>query len=245
MMARCQLREACGQAGYALLMGIFMTATILILVAVAAPVLLTQGQREKEEELIWRGQQYARGIKLYYRKHGRFPQSLDDITKPKNNLRFLRQQYKDPMNREDGSWRLIYIGPNGQLIGSVKHRAPLHMPAAPAAPGTPQQPNAPAAAPPTNPPQEKDKDKDKDKEKDQANPEGPAPAGPVFGGSIIGVGSKVKRPSVRIYDGGTTYREWEFLWDPTKEAAATVGPPGTHLPTAVPPNRPHMPARPE
>ena len=47
--------------------------------------------------MIWRGRQYVRGIKLYYRKTGRFPTSMDDLTKPKlGSLRFMRQAYKDP-----------------------------------------------------------------------------------------------------------------------------------------------------
>jgi hypothetical protein len=34
----------------------------------------------------------------------------------------MRQAYKDPMNRVDGSWRLIYLGPGGVLVGSLKMR---------------------------------------------------------------------------------------------------------------------------
>src|SRR5260370_41545939 len=67
--------------------------------------------------MIWRGKQYVRGIKLFYRKNGRFPTSVDDLVKPKvGSLRFMRQAYKDPMNKEDGTWRMIYVGPAGQLI---------------------------------------------------------------------------------------------------------------------------------
>ena len=109
------------QQGYALLLVIFMATMLLIFATMAAPNIKTEGQREKEKEMIWRGRQYARAVKLYYRKMGRFPTSLDDLTKPKiGSLRFLRQPYKDPMNAQDGSWRLIYVGPAGQLIGSLK-----------------------------------------------------------------------------------------------------------------------------
>src|SRR3989442_694133 len=63
---------------------------------------------------------------------GRFPTSLEDLTKPKvGSLRFMRQAYKDPMNKEDGSWRLIYVGAAGQLIGSLKpHPNNLQLPQA-------------------------------------------------------------------------------------------------------------------
>src|SRR5713101_3428295 len=98
------------ESGYALLMVVFFAAVMLISVAVAAPNLLTQDKREKEDELIWRGGQYARAVRFYYRKNGRFPQSLEELTQAHNQIRFLRKPYKDPMNNEDGSWRLIYVG---------------------------------------------------------------------------------------------------------------------------------------
>jgi hypothetical protein len=108
------------QGGYALLLVVFLTALLVVGTMSIGLRILTEGKREKEQEMIWRGQQYTRGIKLYYRKLGRFPTSMDDLTKPKiGNIRFMRQAYKDPMNKEDGSWRLIYVGPAGQLIGSL------------------------------------------------------------------------------------------------------------------------------
>lgn len=114
-----------GERGYALLLVVFMATALLVLAMMVAPNILTEGKREKEKEMIWRGKQYARGVKLYRLKMGRFPTSLDDLTKPKvGSLRFLRQPYKDPMNKEDGSWRLIYVGPAGQLIGSLKPQQP-------------------------------------------------------------------------------------------------------------------------
>jgi hypothetical protein len=125
------------ERGYALMMVVFFTALMLITVMVAAPRILLEGKREKEKEMIWRGHQYTRGVKLYYRKMGRFPTSLDDLTKPKTgSLRFMRQAYKDPMNGEDGSWRLIYVGPAGQLIGSLKPPQTLQLAAGGAGLGT-------------------------------------------------------------------------------------------------------------
>jgi hypothetical protein len=109
------------KSGYALMMVMFLTSVLLVSAMVAAPYIRTERQREKEQEMIWRGKQYVRGIKLYYRKMGRFPTSTEDLTKPKlGSLRFMRQAYKEPMNKEDGSWRFIYVGPSGQLIGSLK-----------------------------------------------------------------------------------------------------------------------------
>src|SRR5205809_7925792 len=71
--------------------------------------------------MIRRGRQYPPAMKQYYMNMGRSPTSLEDLTKPTiASLRFMRQAYKDPMNTQDGSWRLIYVGPAGQLIGSLK-----------------------------------------------------------------------------------------------------------------------------
>jgi hypothetical protein len=126
------------QSGYALMMVVFFTALLLVASMVAAPRILLEGKREKEKEMIWRGNQYVRGVKLYYRKMGRFPTSVDDLTKPKTgSLRFMRQAYKDPMNGGDGTWRLIYVGPAGQLIGSLKPPQTLQLPAAGPGLGTP------------------------------------------------------------------------------------------------------------
>ena len=66
------------------------------------------------------GEQYERAIGLYYRKFGKYPTKVEDLTKQTNGVRFLRQAYTDPMNKDDGSWRFIYVGPNGQLIGSLR-----------------------------------------------------------------------------------------------------------------------------
>lgn len=142
--AFCENRARRAQSGYALLIVLCMTTLLLIAGMSVALNIRTEGQREKEQEMIWRGNQYVRGVKLYYRKFGRFPASLDDLLKPSaGNIRFMRQAYKDPMNTVDGSWRLIYVGPAGQLIGSLKPRTTgIQMPVAGA-----QQPAAGISAP--------------------------------------------------------------------------------------------------
>ncbi len=255
------------QAGYALLLAMFFAALLLLASVVAVPRILTQGKREKEGELIWRGEQYARGVRLYYRKFGRFPQSLEDLTKAKNELRFMRKAYKDPMNAQDGSWRLIYVGPNGQIVGSVKRHTVLQGLGAAPTPQAPQQPANPsttaqdphagtdtsgAPATPTNP-ATPGTSPTSGTSATPAAPSGTStdiPEGKVFGGNIIGVGSKVDRVSIRIYDGGTNYHEWEFLWDPTKEplaAAPTAGVPPGKGPGGSPqtPQNPTSPQNPQ
>lgn len=106
------------EQGYALVMMMFFLALLVLSTVVASPTVISSVQREKEKEMVWRGKQYTRGIRMYYVKMKRFPTSLDDLTTNKNGYRFMRQAYKDPMN-PDGTWRLIYVGPNGALIGSL------------------------------------------------------------------------------------------------------------------------------
>ena len=101
-----------------------MVASLILLAAIATPRILTQGRREKEQEAIWRGNQYMRAIRLYYRKNGRYPQTLDDLKKPDNvGNHYLRKPYADPMNAADGAWRVIYVTPSGQLVGSIHYHS--------------------------------------------------------------------------------------------------------------------------
>jgi type II secretory pathway pseudopilin PulG len=204
-----------GARGYALLAVCFLAAIMVIATSVAIPDLLTQSQREKEEEMIWRGEQYARAVRLYYTKNGRFPQSIEDLIEPRTagKIRFLRKQYKDPMNTRDGEWRLIYVGPGGQLIGSTR-RSMLGS-AGGAAPFLQRREDRPGSEQPPiptglTPPQKAGSSAGK--------------AGRVVGGNLVGVGGTVSRASIKAYKGSDNYKDWEFIWDPT---AAAVGGQGT------------------
>ena len=246
-----------GQQGYALLLVIFMATMLLIFATMAAPNIKTEGQREKEKEMIWRGRQYARAVKLYYRKMGRFPTSLDDLTKPKiGSLRFLRQAYKDPMNAQDGSWRLIYVGPAGQLIGSLKPHpvnvqfgqvpgmgtpaAALAGPGAPnSGPGSVLGQAGTAGSPPGSPsspgsnsgnPVSADQGTDATAGTDAPIPSDDTPT--IMGGNIIGVGSRINKKSVIVYDHAKNYRLFEFIWDPSKDTFG-IGQPGMQTGTGL------------
>lgn len=255
------------QGGYALLLVVFLTALVVVGTMSIGLRILTEGRREKEQEMIWRGKQYTRGIKLYYRKLGRFPNSMDDLVKPKiGNLRFMRQAYKDPMNKEDGTWRLIYVGPAGNLIGSLKPpQGGIQMPVpggqAGAAPGSSigsfgSQP-APAGgiATPVNAPGApgtgtgttgtvtgaQGTDTTGTGTDPQSVPTGDTPT--IVGGNIIGVGSKVNQSSVIVYEKAHNYRLFEFIWDPSQDigiAAAPGAPIGTPAgtPTGTPGQNP-------
>ena len=260
--ARQQTAGRRGERGYALLLIVFLATLLLLSTMVVTPNILTEGRREKEKEMIWRGRQYTRGIKLYYRKMGRFPTSFDDLTKPKiGSLRFMRQAYKDPMNKEDGSWRLIYVGAAGQLIGSLKPRPNLQLPQAggtgtaanalsgsgtqtpasttgqgggtslPLANGQPgpsgTQPGGSTSG--TNPPATTGNPVSAD-QGDAPIPTGDTPT--IMGGNIIGVGGKINKSSIIVYDKSKNYRLFEFIWDPSKDTFA-VGQPGLQTGTGL------------
>jgi hypothetical protein len=118
-------RRSCSrgpESGFAYLLAMMMVMALIIMSAVAAEKGIAQARRQREQLAIWRGEQYVRAIRMYYKKTQHYPQTIDDLKKGAVNIHFLRPEaYKNPMNKEDGSWRFIYVNPTGQLIGSVRY----------------------------------------------------------------------------------------------------------------------------
>jgi len=84
-------------------------------------------QRDKEEELLFRGDQIRKAIESYYndskncRHPNMYPSSLKDLIRDKRCLsvqRHLRKIYKDPMTA-DGEWELIPVTPEGVVKGAI------------------------------------------------------------------------------------------------------------------------------
>lgn len=101
--------------GYMLIMLMAAIFALSIGLLVAMPVWETQIRREKEEELIFRGRQYAEAVRLYLVKHpGKFPASIDDLIEAK----CLRRHFSDPVTKS-GVWNLILVPPeSGSFTGS-------------------------------------------------------------------------------------------------------------------------------
>jgi type II secretory pathway pseudopilin PulG len=98
-----------GQEGYVLLALMLAVTLILIALSVEAPRIAQQIKREREEELVHRGMDYATAIKRFAHKNGgRFPVSVEQL-EDTNHVRFLRKRYKDPITGED-NWRLVRFG---------------------------------------------------------------------------------------------------------------------------------------
>jgi len=258
-LMRTRVKKSRAEGGYILVLMVFMTAMLVVSTLVVGLSIKTEAKRQKEEEMIWRGKQYVRGIKLYYKKTGRYPTSFDDLTKGSGpgNIHFLRQAYKDPMNKEDGSWRLLYVGANGQLIGSLKPptsgsllpQAPatgLGTPAAaistavgPQQPGSATQQNASGAQTGANPPAtpgSSDGSNSATAASDSSSnpqPITPTDTPTIIGGNIVGVASKIDQKSIIVYEKAKNYKLFEFYWDPSKDLQAAAQGAGLQLGTGL------------
>ncbi len=104
-------------SGFAMLLVFAMAAVIAITLYMAVPQVAFEAQRDKEQTLIDRGEQYKRAIQVFFRKNKRYPGKLEDLENT-NGVRFLRHRYVDPMSGKD-EWRMIHVGPGGVLIDSV------------------------------------------------------------------------------------------------------------------------------
>jgi type II secretory pathway pseudopilin PulG len=224
-------------AGYVLIvMLLFLTLMAIALTAVA-PAMMQRVRREREIELIHRGRQYARAIRLYFRKFGRYPVRLEELENT-NNIRFIRRRYKDPMTAS-GEWRLIHFG-EAQL--SLPNAAPV-LPGA-TTPGSSGATGMSSAASPfantfsssTQPGSGQTNKTESqagttgasaDSQSGQASgPSGqpgtpasqlssPLGGGPTLGGGpVVGVASTSKKQSIKELNTKSHYNEWEFVYDP-------------------------------
>jgi len=96
-----------GEQGYNLVILTVMITVMSIALAAALPRWSTEIEREREEELIFRGLQYAEAIRIFQTRFGRLPLRLEELleTEPRS----IRQLWPNPM-REDGRWALIFQG---------------------------------------------------------------------------------------------------------------------------------------
>lgn len=170
--------------------GGFTMVVLLVVIAIMAvgmtamlPTWRQQAIREKEEELIFRGNQYARALVLYSRKNNNLlPANIDLLY----DGRFLRKKWKDPITNAD-----FGLLPAGQPANAGR--------------GAPQGPVGPgggrSGAPTTPTPQTP-----------QTPRGGGAGAfgGQQIIGSIQGVYSTSTDTSIRIYQNQQRYIDWQF-----------------------------------
>ena len=109
------------ESGFVLLFVYAMAATVAIMLFMELPRVAFEAQRDKEQLLIDRGEQYTRAVNLFVRKFNRFPADFDALQNTQN-LRFLRRKYVDPMTGKD-DWRIIHVGPGGVFTDSLVYGA--------------------------------------------------------------------------------------------------------------------------
>ena len=175
-------------------------AVMSVLMGALLPAWRHQAQREKEAELVFRGEQYVRAIRLWEMKMGpgSRPPNFDILVQQK----FLRKKYKDPMT-EDGEFQPLYVGANLPAPGGAGPGG--RGPSGPGAggrgrAGRPRPGNNAAAASTAS-----------------------GIGGQMGGGGILGVASKSKETSIRIYKGRSHYNEWTFVFANASSAPGGVG----------------------
>jgi type II secretory pathway pseudopilin PulG len=188
-----------------------------IMLTVAMPVWKQTSQREKEEELVFRGTQYVHAIALFQRKTANaYPPNIDLLVRE----RYLRKKYKDPITNDDflplpvgaapggAGAAASQPGGRGQPLATFSSggRGPLTQTSGTPVAGVPQGAGG----------------------RGSATPFGAPSAGNI--GGISGVASKSKEQSIRIYNGRTHYNEWTFVYVQPQQAPGAGGAPGAATP---------------
>ena len=200
---------------------IFLLLLSIAMMAIS-PLVTKVMQREREEELIFRGKQYALALLAFQKRQGKFPLELKELmqTQPRS----ARKLFKDPMCDCD-DWGLIHVGqpwpppainPADSATGAGFPADPNANPPA----GDRQRPGQPASPLPSS--------------YTQAPPAGPGEGGQgqrsrgngagfsndsvfqengqeVNATPIIGVYSRVHKKALRTFKGQDYYDLWGFI----------------------------------
>ena len=173
-----------------------------IMMTVVMPVWKHAAQREKETELVFRGQQYVHAIGMFQRKYANaYPPNIDVLVEQ----RFLRKKFKDPITNDD--FAIIPVGQGAP--GTGQQGAGQRGSAASTGRGV-------QTAPPTTGAR-------------GISPIGTPSSGAGTTAGISGVTSKSKDQSIRLYNGRGHYNEWAFVYTPQIQAPG-AGAPGTAAP---------------
>ena len=171
-------------------------AIMSLMLSMALPVWHHAAQREREAELIFRGEQYARAIMLYQRQTpGAYPPDVETLVEG----RFLRRAYRDPMTA-DGEFRLVLQSERAALSGSGSAGgAPADPSGGPRnGPLRRRQGDAATERPGFMRGVRPFEDRDEDR------------SGGVDG-NIVGVVSRSEETSIALYNGRSKYSEWVFV----------------------------------
>ena len=182
--------KARGEKGYAMAALLVAMSVMAIMMSVAMPTWSQMIRRDKEEELIFRGTQYARAINQYQRKFANAsPASLDVLIEQ----RMLRKKFKDPLSpNKDGEFQLLYL--QNQATTGLQGPAPFQGQGQ-----SGQQSGSRGAA---------SRGGGAQTGAGMGGSIGPSPSGR---GAIVGVASKNTGQSIKTYKGKDHYNEWQFI----------------------------------
>ena len=116
-------RRSDGESGHLVLLVMMAVTVGAIMLTAAVQQWSTVERREREAELMFRGNQYVKAIKLYQLEHGgALPTSLEQLYEPgPRRLRYIRKLFRDPM-APDGKWGILLADPSGR--GYINPNAP-------------------------------------------------------------------------------------------------------------------------
>ena len=180
-----------GEAGYNLVILVVAITVLNIMVAAAIPLWRTAIRREKEEELIIRGFQYAEAIRVFQQRHGRLPVRLEELIEVKP--RCIRRLWDDPITGKR-DWVPVRVGMPGAI--------------------DPNNPEGPSKDP-DDEGDENGKDPD-GREREDSPPAGgigdfnATPDGNAGLGPIRGVRSRSREDSIKVMFGQNRYDQWQF-----------------------------------
>lgn len=183
----CRVQAGRIQAGYNLVMLMVLLTVLNIVIAASLPAWSSVIRRDREEELISRGLQYAEAIRIFQNRFQRPPIRLEELIEVEP--RSIRRLWKDPMT-DHGKWALI----------------PLQGPSQPL---TPQQPGEEGEVD-TNGRMgglqgEEGEGEGEDGEEAFGKPKQEVQIGP-----FKGVHSRSGKASIMIFNGKERYDEWHF-----------------------------------
>lgn len=104
MVRKSRSRPRLASQGFNLVILVMAVTVLNILLALALPAWSSMIQREKEQELIFRGLQYAEAVRVFQIRHGRLPTKITELIEVVP--RSIRQLWHNPI-AEDGSWLLL------------------------------------------------------------------------------------------------------------------------------------------
>jgi type II secretory pathway pseudopilin PulG len=245
------------EEGYVLLGVIILLALFVLAMAVAAPKVAKQIQRDHDLETMRRGKQYIRAIKLYYKKFNAYPPNVDALVKTQE-IRFLRKRYIDPTTGKD-DWKPIYVGQNktpmamgffGQPLGGtggnvLAGTGPGGVGSTIGTPvgsgstgqstfGSGQQPSSGfgSSSSNTGTGASGSSTGGTGSGDSSGSSSGFGDSGMTVGGAMIGVSPASSKQSIFVYKTKNHYNEWEFLYSPLSDMPGMAGG-TTGLPTGT------------